>query len=171
MPEPATETEKRAVCVGRARSFLGKPYYWGAEGPDAFDCSGLLRNCLTAVGVYPFPGDAGAHDYWAKLERVSWAERKPGDIVCYGEHQEDNQGCHHVMFVSSIPEESHEDGHQIGACRGGPPNTGESEKAYKARMAARGASVIEVSDWYWKSARLGVVRVKWQVGAEAIANG
>ncbi|HAF72050.1 MAG TPA: hydrolase, partial [Corynebacterium variabile] len=28
--------------VGAAMSKLGSPYSWGATGPDAFDCSGLM---------------------------------------------------------------------------------------------------------------------------------
>src|SRR6266540_6693 len=32
---------RAALAVAYARSQLGKPYQWGAEGPGAFDCSGL----------------------------------------------------------------------------------------------------------------------------------
>ncbi len=34
-------------AVSRAYSALGKPYSWGAVGPDAYDCSGLVSFCLT----------------------------------------------------------------------------------------------------------------------------
>ena len=33
--------------VSRAYSALGKPYVWGAAGPNSFDCSGLVSFCLT----------------------------------------------------------------------------------------------------------------------------
>ena len=33
--------------VSRAYSQLGKPYVWGAFGPDSFDCSGFVSYCLT----------------------------------------------------------------------------------------------------------------------------
>ena len=33
--------------VNRAYSQLGKPYQWGAVGPNSFDCSGLVSYCLT----------------------------------------------------------------------------------------------------------------------------
>ena len=31
---------------------LGKPYVWGAAGPDAFDCSGLVYYCFYHAGIY-----------------------------------------------------------------------------------------------------------------------
>ena len=34
-------------AVSRAYSALGKPYVWGATGPNSFDCSGLVGFCLT----------------------------------------------------------------------------------------------------------------------------
>lgn len=34
-------------AVSRAKSALGKPYVWGATGPNSFDCSGLVGFCLT----------------------------------------------------------------------------------------------------------------------------
>ena len=33
----------RGVLLGRVRRSLGRPYVLGAEGPAAFDCSGLIR--------------------------------------------------------------------------------------------------------------------------------
>ena len=33
--------------MSRAYSALGKPYVWGATGPNSFDCSGLVGFCLT----------------------------------------------------------------------------------------------------------------------------
>lgn len=59
--------------VSRAYSALGKPYVWGAAGPDSFDCSGLVSFCLT--GRY-------SHTYsssdFVGLTKVS--NPQPGDI-------------------------------------------------------------------------------------------
>lgn len=38
--------------VDYALSRIGCPYVWGAEGPDAFDCSGLTKWCYGQVGIY-----------------------------------------------------------------------------------------------------------------------
>ena len=40
----------RQCVVNCARNQLGKPYVWGAEGPDSFDCSGLVMYCYDQCG-------------------------------------------------------------------------------------------------------------------------
>lgn len=40
-----------ATALGFARAQLGKPYRWGAAGPDAYDCSGLVQGAYKAAGV------------------------------------------------------------------------------------------------------------------------
>jgi NlpC/P60 family len=37
--------------VGLAASLIGSPYVWGAEGPDAFDCSGLTQFVFQEFGI------------------------------------------------------------------------------------------------------------------------
>lgn len=37
--------------IAVAKEQLGKPYVYGAKGPDSFDCSGLVYYCLRSVGV------------------------------------------------------------------------------------------------------------------------
>jgi cell wall-associated NlpC family hydrolase len=39
------------VAVKAALSKLGRPYVWGVKGPDAFDCSGLVRWAYAQAGV------------------------------------------------------------------------------------------------------------------------
>lgn len=62
-------------AVSRAKSALGKPYVWGAVGPNTFDCSGLVGFCLTGKyqRIYTSSSFAG-------LPEVS--DPRPGD-VCY----------------------------------------------------------------------------------------
>ena len=48
---PAGTSRTAATAVNFALAQLGKPYVWGAEGPNAFDCSGLMQASWNAAGV------------------------------------------------------------------------------------------------------------------------
>ena len=47
----ASADELRNCVVNCARNQLGKPYIWGAVGPDSFDCSGLVCYCYDQCGI------------------------------------------------------------------------------------------------------------------------
>jgi cell wall-associated NlpC family hydrolase len=49
IPATATDAERRAVTFALAQ--LGKPYVFGATGPDSYDCSGLTMAAWAAAGV------------------------------------------------------------------------------------------------------------------------
>jgi peptidoglycan DL-endopeptidase CwlO len=78
-----------ALAAGYAE--LGKPYVWGAAGPDSFDCSGLTQWVWARAGV------ALAHytgDQWSEGSHVDRADLRPGDLVFFG------SDLHHVgMYV------------------------------------------------------------------------
>ncbi|MEU0695163.1 NlpC/P60 family protein [Streptomyces niveus] len=59
---------------------IGKPYEWGAEGPEAFDCSGLTSRAWTRAGVTV---PRTSQEQWAELRRVELSELRPGDLVVY----------------------------------------------------------------------------------------
>jgi cell wall-associated NlpC family hydrolase len=67
----------RAVAFALAQR--GKPYRWGTEGPDAFDCSGLTWAAWRAAGV-TIPRTAA--DQLAGLPRAS-GRLQPGDLLIY----------------------------------------------------------------------------------------
>ena len=64
--------------VGAAYSRLGCPYVWGAEGPNAFDCSGLVKWCYAKAGK-SLPHSSSALSGCGT--RVSIANAQPGDIL------------------------------------------------------------------------------------------
>lgn len=65
--------------VNRAYSQLGKPYQWGAVGPNSFDCSGLVSYCLT--GSYSRLGTTGTFMGWTHV-----SSPQPGDICVNSHH-------------------------------------------------------------------------------------
>ena len=67
--------------VGVAYAQLGKPYVWGAEGPDSFDCSGLVMYCYGKIGI-SLPH--GATDQQHMSQPVSLGSLMPGDMVFFG---------------------------------------------------------------------------------------
>ncbi|HEY9481826.1 MAG TPA: C40 family peptidase, partial [Micromonosporaceae bacterium] len=59
---------------------LGKPYVWAADGPDSYDCSGLVEAAYRSVGV-SLPHNA-AMQYHA-ISHISRSQLSPGDLVFY----------------------------------------------------------------------------------------
>lgn len=57
----------------------GKPYVWGATGPNSFDCSGLVQYALKHAFGINYPRVSGAQINYA--HRISAANAKPGDLI------------------------------------------------------------------------------------------
>ena len=67
-------------ALAYAAEQIGKPYRWGAEGPDAYDCSGLTSRAWARAGV---DVPRTSQRQWAELPRVRLSELRPGDLVLY----------------------------------------------------------------------------------------
>jgi peptidoglycan DL-endopeptidase CwlO len=91
-------------AVAFAYAQLGKPYVWGATGPDSYDCSGLVQAAWAAAGV-SIPRTT--YDQWAALPHISSSSLEPGDLLYYAGES------HVAMYVG--------DGYIIDA-----PQTGEN---------------------------------------------
>ncbi|HEY7174212.1 MAG TPA: NlpC/P60 family protein [Micromonosporaceae bacterium] len=59
---------------------IGKPYVFGAAGPNSFDCSGLTMQAWASVGV-SLPHNAYQQKH--SMPSVSYANLQPGDLVFY----------------------------------------------------------------------------------------
>ncbi|MYT23210.1 glycoside hydrolase [Streptomyces sp. SID7760] len=74
----ASESGKKAVQYATAQ--MGKPYVWGAEGPDSFDCSGLTSQAWRAAGrVIP----RTSQEQLRLLPKVAIKDMRPGDLIIY----------------------------------------------------------------------------------------
>ncbi|AEH09817.1 C40 family peptidase [Candidatus Protofrankia datiscae] len=78
-----------AKLVYLASKQAGKPYVWGAEGPRAFDCSGLVRYIYKQLGR-SVPRTANAQ--YNASQKLSKNARQPGDLIFFGRPG----GIHHV---------------------------------------------------------------------------
>ncbi|GLX51240.1 glycoside hydrolase [Streptomyces hygroscopicus subsp. hygroscopicus] len=74
----ASAAGEKAVAFATAQ--LGKPYVWGAEGPDSFDCSGLTSQAWAAAGR-PIPRTS--QEQWKQLKHIDIKDMRPGDLVIY----------------------------------------------------------------------------------------
>ncbi|MFF3915294.1 NlpC/P60 family protein [Streptomyces sp. NPDC001852] len=71
---------RAAAAVDYAYAKLGSPYVWGAAGPNAFDCSGLVQAAYRAAGI------SLPRTTYAQIDagrRVSRSELQPGDLVFF----------------------------------------------------------------------------------------
>ncbi|MFE4618926.1 NlpC/P60 family protein [Streptomyces sp. NPDC056747] len=75
-----TPSRAGAEALRFAVGQIGKPYVWGAEGPESYDCSGLTQQAWAAAGR-EIPRTS--QEQWATLPRVSLSELRPGDLVLY----------------------------------------------------------------------------------------
>jgi cell wall-associated NlpC family hydrolase len=69
-----------ARAVELARSRIGAPYVWGAEGPHAFDCSGLVLWVYSQLGL-EVPRTAQHQFDWAVP--IEPPELQPGDLAFF----------------------------------------------------------------------------------------
>jgi hypothetical protein len=78
---------KATEAISIAQSQIGKPYSYGAEGPSAFDCSGLVQWVYSHVGI-TLPRTAAAQ----QGATTPTGKPRPGDLVFYG------NPAHHVAI-------------------------------------------------------------------------
>ncbi|MGW1889455.1 NlpC/P60 family protein [Streptomyces sp. NPDC002004] len=71
---------RAATAVAYAYKALGSPYVWGAAGPNAFDCSGLVQAAYRSAGV-SLPRTT--YDQINAGQRISRADLRPGDLVFF----------------------------------------------------------------------------------------
>lgn len=122
---------------------VGKPYLWGAQGPDRFDCSGMVMYALSRAGmVLPDMTVQGLYEYF-HTHRIIEAGARPGCLVFYGP---DPEHVDHVMAVLDVWQRGGWPLMVLCGARGGNMNTVNDDIAY-----GQGAFVDVVLGNYWKS--------------------
>ena len=85
--EPSEPGEPVTGVAAAAQAQLGKPYRYGAAGPDAFDNSGLLYYCYREAGI-TVPRRTG--DLYNQGTAVEKDALQPGDAVFFWSENEGN---------------------------------------------------------------------------------
>jgi cell wall-associated NlpC family hydrolase len=91
-PPPAARGAAGAVSTAEAQ--IGKPYVYGAAGPDSFDCSGLMMFAWRAAGVSL---SHSAQAQFSETTRVPLSAIQPGDILFFGSST--GSISHDAMYV------------------------------------------------------------------------
>lgn len=83
MPQSAaTDTASIAdAAIAFAREQIGKPYRWGATGPDAYDCSGLIYRSYLHAGFQKIAAYRVTYQLIHLGRPVKRADLAPGDLV------------------------------------------------------------------------------------------
>lgn len=127
----------RALATKVAWAYVGRPYKWGGDDPmDGFDCSGLVIEILTSVGLLPRGGD-----WTADQLRQKWESRLVRDV---------HEGCL-VFWLNQAGHAFHveyciDELHTIGASGGGSATVDLAE-------AVKANAFIKVRPWKSRGGR------------------
>jgi cell wall-associated NlpC family hydrolase len=128
-----------AVAVDLARSRMGAPYIWGATGPDAFDCSGLMLWVYGQIGIQ-MPRTAQRQFEWATP--IELAQLQLGDLAFYENTYPSADRITHVGIYAG------------------------NGTLIMATSAGDFVSEVRLSDPYWSARLVGVGRPRyWEVPA------
>lgn len=86
----------RNRLVAAAYSQLGKPYVWGGQGPDSFDCSGLMNYLYTniaglSIGSWTVPQESSG-------SQIAVSQAQVGDLLFWGSH---GATTHVAMYIGN----------------------------------------------------------------------
>jgi len=74
----------KAVEFAKRQVLAKKPYVWGDEGPNAFDCSGLVYAAYKYAGLgWPIWDRLNSGLYYTYTKQIPLAEIQPGDLLFY----------------------------------------------------------------------------------------
>jgi len=89
-----------AVAFAQKQVQARLPYVWGAQGPKAFDCSGLVYASYKAAGLgYPAWSRLNAALYFVDTKRVPFSQLVPGDLLFYS-YDGTVQNIHHITIYA-----------------------------------------------------------------------
>lgn len=120
-----------AEIVAYARQQLGKPYVFGAEGPNSFDCSGLVNYVYKHFGLSTPRTTADMISRKSSLIPITRSQLQPGDLIM--SHWGSNRPSSHVAIYAGdnkVIEASHP-GTNVRTLTYGPSYTAHTDHYYR----------------------------------------
>ena len=89
-----------AVAFAKKQVLARKPYVWGNEGPNSFDCSGLVFAAYRSAGLdYTQWDRVNSRIYYSWTKRVPLNELVPGDLIFYS-YKANISTIHHITIYA-----------------------------------------------------------------------
>jgi cell wall-associated NlpC family hydrolase len=90
----------KAVEFAKRQVLAKKPYVWGDEGPNSFDCSGLVYAAYRSAGLgWPIWDRLNSGLYYTYTKQIPLAEMEPGDLLFYS-YKGTISTIHHVTIYA-----------------------------------------------------------------------
>jgi len=94
------EMRAAAVAFAKKQVLARKPYVWGDEGPNAFDCSGLVYAAYRSAGLgWPNWDRLNSSLYFSYTKHVPIRDLQPGDLLFYSYKGTVNT-IHHISIYA-----------------------------------------------------------------------
>lgn len=129
--ESSISSDKAQKVIELAKEQIGKPYLWGSEGPDSFDCSGLVYYVFKESIDMTLPRTS--RDQYKIGEEVSKSDLQVGDLL-FSSSRSDKVITHVGIYMG--------DGKMIHS-----PNSGKN------------VEISDISSNYWENSYVGAKRV------------
>ena len=90
----------KAVEFAKRQVLSGKPYVWGDEGPNSFDCSGLVYAAYKSAGLgWPNWDRLNSGLYYTYTKQIPLSEMQPGDLLFYS-YKGTISTIHHISIYA-----------------------------------------------------------------------
>ncbi|MCF8534570.1 MAG: C40 family peptidase [Candidatus Nanopelagicaceae bacterium] len=90
----------KAVEFAKRQVLAKKPYVWGSEGPNSFDCSGLVYAAYKYAGLgWPIWDRLNSGLYYTYTKQIPISEMQPGDLIFYS-YEGTQKTIHHMSIYA-----------------------------------------------------------------------
>jgi hypothetical protein len=94
------EQRLKAVEFAKRQVLAKKPYVWGSEGPNSFDCSGLVYAAYKYAGLgWPIWDRLNSGLFYTYTKQIPLAEMQPGDLIFYS-YKGTQSTIHHMSIYA-----------------------------------------------------------------------